>query len=431
MKKELTKKIIWFFAIGQLGWSLLSALITNWVTTFYQPNKEMINAGQTVFFSQNKVIFGVLTILGGVFAFGRLWDAITDPLIANLSDKSKNPKGRRLPFMAKAAIPLAISTVLVYWCPIDGSSKVNGWWVFAMLILFYLFMTIYCTPYNSLIAELSSNQKELTDISTAISFTFIFGSAIGYSAPFIWGPLTGVLGSRVMAIRITFMILAVIGLICLLVPVLTINEKDYVRVKDEEIDTKSNVFQSLGKTFKNKDFITFVTSDVCYWIAITMFQTGLPFFITSLMKLDESYNTILFMAMTLMSVLCYVPVNRIVRKGKLMKKHMIMFAFVQFAVVYLVTSFSTGTADTNNGLIFGILIVVLAAVPMAILGIIPQTVVADVAKEDEINTGENRNGMFFAARTFSMKLGQAVATILFTSLATIGATDDSNLPFLS
>ena len=204
MKKELTKKIIWFFAIGQLGWSLLSALITNWVTTFYQPNKEMINAGQTVFFSQNKVIFGVLTILGGVFAFGRLWDAITDPLIANLSDKSKNPKGRRLPFMAKAAIPLAISTVLVYWCPIDGSSKVNGWWVFAMLILFYLFMTIYCTPYNSLIAELSSNQKELTDISTAISFTFIFGSAIGYSAPFIWGPLTGVLGSRVMAIRITF-----------------------------------------------------------------------------------------------------------------------------------------------------------------------------------------------------------------------------------
>jgi Na+/melibiose symporter-like transporter len=431
MKKELTKKIIWLFAIGQLGWSLLSALITNWVTTFYQPDKEMLDAGQTIFFSQDKVIFGALTILGGVFAFGRLWDAITDPLIANLSDKSKNPKGRRIPFMAKAAIPLAISTVLVYWCPIDGSSKVNGWWVFAMLILFYLFMTIYCTPYNSLIAELSSNQKELTDISTAISFTFIFGSAIGYSAPFIWGPLTGALGSRVMAIRVTFMILAVIGLICLLVPVLTINEKDYVRVRDEEIDTQSNVFQSLGKTFKNKDFLTFVTSDVCYWIAITMFQTGLPFFITSLMKLDESYNTILFMAMTLMSVLCYVPVNKIVRKGKLLKKQMIMFAFVQFAVVYLVTSFSTGKADTNNGLIFGILIVVLAAVPMAILGIIPQTIVADVAKEDEINTGENRDGMFFAARTFSMKLGQAVATILFTSLATIGATYDKHGKLLS
>ena len=135
MKKELTKKIIWLFAIGQLGWSLLSALITNWVTTFYQPDKEMLDAGQTIFFSQNKVIFGVLTILGGVFAFGRLWDAITDPLIANLSDRSRNPKGRRIPFMAKAAIPLAISTVLVYWCPIDGSSKVNGWWVFAIAAL--------------------------------------------------------------------------------------------------------------------------------------------------------------------------------------------------------------------------------------------------------------------------------------------------------
>ena len=111
-KKPLTKKIIWLFAIGQLGWSLLSALITNWVTTFYQPSDEMIASGQTIFFTQDRVIFGALTILGGIFAFGRIWDAITDPLIANLSDRSKNPKGRRIPFMAKAAIPFAISADL-------------------------------------------------------------------------------------------------------------------------------------------------------------------------------------------------------------------------------------------------------------------------------------------------------------------------------
>ncbi|MCR4693717.1 MAG: MFS transporter [Pseudobutyrivibrio sp.] len=423
-KKPLTGKIIWLFAIGQLGWSLLSALITNWVTTFYQPDAEMMEAGQKVFFAQDKVVFGLLTILGGVFAFGRLWDAITDPLIANFSDKSKNPKGRRIPFMAKAAIPFSIAAVLVYWCPVNGNSPVNAWWVFVMLILFYLFMTMYCTPYNSLIAELSGNQKELTDISTAISFTFIFGSAIGYAAPYIWGPLTGVFNDRVMAIRVTFTILAAIGLICLLVPVFTIKEKDYVVVKDEDIDSKSNVIQSLAKTFKNKDFVTFVTSDVCYWIAITMFQTGLPFFVTSLMKLEESWNTTLYIGMTLLSVLCYLPVNMVVRKGKLQKKHLIMFAFIQFSIVYLITSFASGTAGTNDGLVFGLIVVALAAVPMAILGILPQTIVADVAKEDEILTGENRDGMFFAARTFSMKLGQAIATVLFTSLATIGASYD-------
>ena len=418
-KKPLTKKIIWLFAIGQLGWSLLSALITNWVTTFYQPSDEMIASGQTIFFTQDRVIFGALTILGGIFAFGRIWDAITDPLIANLSDRSKNPKGRRIPFMAKAAIPFAISAVLIYWCPIDHESPVNGIWVFVMMILFYLFMTIYCTPYNSLIAELSGTQKELTDISTAISFTFIFGSALGYAAPYIWGAFTPALG-RVMAIRVTFIILAAIGLVCLLVPVFGINEKEYVRVQETAIDAKSNVFQSLGKTFKNKDFDVFVASDVCYWVAITMFQTGLPFFVTSLMKLPEAMNTTLYIAMTLLSVACYVPVNKIYGTGKIQKKHMIMFAFVQFACVYILTAFSRGTADTNQGLIFGVLVVVFAAVPMAILGILPQTIVADVAKEDEIKTGENRDGMFFEARTFSMKLGQAIATVIFTSLATIG-----------
>ena len=277
--KKLTKRVIWMFAIGQLGWSTLSALVTNWVISFYEPNQEMLEAGQTVFLPQGRVVFGVVTILGGIYALGRLFDAITDPWIANLSDKSKNPKGRRLPFMRRAAIPLTAATILIYWTPINGTSPVNGIWVLVMMLLFYLFMTVYCTPYNALIAELSGTQEELTAISTAISFTFIFGSALGYACPFIWGALTPSLG-RVMAIRVTFIILAAIALICLLVPTFTINEFDYVDVKPVE----GNAFSSLTKTFSNKDFRIFVGSDICYWVAITMFQSGLTFFITSLAK---------------------------------------------------------------------------------------------------------------------------------------------------
>lgn len=423
-KKPLTKKVIWQFAIGQLGWSLLSALITNWVVYFYQPSTESVDLGQKLFIPQGKVIFGALTIIGAIFAFGRIWDAVTDPLIANLSDKSRNPKGRRIPFMKKASIPFAISCVLIYWCPIDGQSRVNGIWIMIMMILFYLFMTMYCTPYNSLIAELPGNQKELTDISTAISFTFIFGSALGYAASSIWGALIGAGMERIFAIRITFIVLAAIGLICLLVPVFTIDEKEWVAVRDDSIDTQSNVFQSLAKTFKNRDFDIFISSDVVYWVAITMFQTGLPYFIQSLMRLGEGWYTPLYIAMTLLSVAFYLVVNKLV--GKFQKKTLIMYAYIQFAVVYIITSLARGTDGTNKGLVFGVIVVIFAAMPMAILGIIPQTIVADVAKADEIETGENRNGMFFAARTFSMKLGQAVAAVLFTSLATIGSKMDAD-----
>ena len=411
--KKLTGKVIWLFAVGQLGWSTLSALVTNWVISFYEPNQEMLDAGQTVFLPQGRVVLGLVTILGGIYALGRLFDAVTDPWIANLSDNSRNPRGRRLPFMRRAAIPLAAATVLIYWCPINKTSPVNGIWVLCMMLLFYLFMTVYCTPYNALIAELSGSQEELTAISTAISFTFIFGSALGYACPFIWGALTPSLG-RVTAIRVTFLVLAVFALFCLLVPTFTINETDYVTAKP----AGGNAFGSLVKTFRNADFRIFVGSDIMYWVAITMFQSGLTFFVTSLMKLPETMNTVLYIGMTLLSVALYVFVGKLTHRFA--KKQLITFAFLEFSVVYLITALSRGQAGTNSGMIFGVAIMILAAPAMAILGILPQTVVADIAKSDEKVTGENHDGMFFAARTFAMKLGQSLAAILFTSFATIG-----------
>ena len=59
---------------------------------------------------------------------------------------------------------------------------------------------------------------------------------------------------------------------------------------------------------------------------------------------------------------------------------------------------------------------------MAILGILPQAVVADIAEVDSIQTGEMRSGMFFAARTFAMKLGQALSLLVFTSI-TVSKTE--------
>ena len=53
---------------------------------------------------------------------------------------------------------------------------------------------------------------------------------------------------------------------------------------------------------------------------------------------------------------------------------------------------------------------------MAILGILPQACVADVSELSRLETGEDRSGMFFAARTFAFKMGQALAMVVFTSV---------------
>lgn len=411
MKKEVTNKILWLFAIGQLGWSLLSGIITNWLVYFYQPTSDVIAAGQPLFIPQGAVFLG-LTVIGLIAASGRIFDAITDPWIAGKSDRCRNKDGRRIPFMRAIAVPFGAITVLIFLSPVSTpESPVNAAFLLVMSLLFYLFMTIYCTPYNALIPALGKTQKNRINISTFISLTFIVGTALAYLVPNIAGFFEESLG-YVNSRRITIAIMAAFGTICLLVPVFAIREKDYV--SEEPSDTPA--FKSLKKTFKNKQFRIFVGSDVLYFVALTMFQTGLPFYVTALMKLDEGMNFILFALMTACSLLFYIPVNRLAMKFG--KKKLVVTAFILYALVFLFTSFAglLGISSTINGII----IAVAASIPMAILGILPQAIVADISECDSLETKENREGMFFAARTFAFKLGQSIAMLLFTSVAKLG-----------
>ncbi len=412
-RKTLTRGKVWCFAIGQLGWSILSALISSFLVSFYQPDPATQAAGQPIFIPQGLVIFGILTILGAITWFGRLFDAVTDPWIASMSDRHKGTNGRRIPFMKAAAIPFAVVTVLTFWSPIGKESWLNAGFLFLMLTLFYLFMTMYCTPYNALIPELGSDQKTRMSISTTISFTFIAGMALAYMAPMIWGMLEGPLGSRVAAIRVTFTAMSVIGLVCLFVPVFTIRETDYVHVTPSQ----SPAMKSLSATFRNKDFRIFVASDIVYFLGITMFQNAMLYFVTSLLKLEESWSTAYFVGMTALSVLFYPLVSKLTPKYG--KKKLIIIAFGIFTVAFAYTA-SLGALLPVDPVIQGFILCVLAAPAMAIFGILPQAVVADIAQCDEIETKENRSGMFYAARTFSMKMGQAVAMLLVTSLGVIG-----------
>lgn len=409
--KKVTNKVLWLFAIGQLGWSMLSGIISNWLVFFYQPDQATIDNGLTVFVKQGSIFLG-LTIIGLIAAVGRIFDAVTDPLIAAKSDRCRHKDGRRIPFMRAIAIPFGVITVLVFCSPVNGESPINSAVLLIACLLFYLFMTIYCTPFNALIPELGKSQKDRINLSTYISITFFLGTCVAYLVPNIAALFESSLG-YVNSLRVTIAIIAAVAVICMLVPVFTIKEKDYATAQPSE----TPAFKSLVKTFKNKDFRTFVGSDVLYWIALTLFQTGLPFYVTALMKLETGSTFILFAIMSGLSFVFYIPVNIIAKKVG--KKKLVLFAFVFFALVFLFTSFAgmLGMSSMTNG----ILIAVFAAIPMAILGILPQAMVADVAEADSITVHENRDGMFYAARTFAFKLGQSVAMLVFTGVAQIGA----------
>lgn len=410
VKELASARILRLFAIGQLGWAILSGVISNWLVYFYMPSDTLQAEGMPLFITQGAVFAG-LTVIGIITACGRLLDGFIDPFIASRSDSLENPLGRRIPFMRYAAIPFGLMTTLVFVLPGTGSSALNNILLFVSLMLFYITLSLYCTPFNALIPELGRTQELRINLSTHISVTYFLGTAVAYLVPNLAALFEGTFG-QAGAFRITVGILSLIAVVCMLIPAFGIDENLYAQTEP----SSTPMWESVQKTFVNSDFQVFELSDVLYWVAITMFQTGMPYYITELMGFDDSWSFIFFAAMTGISLLFYAPVNILAKRAG--KKKLVAFAFLFFCLAFGVTTVCGQFGIP--GMVWGVAVSILAAIPMAILGILPQAVLADIAEADAIETGENREGMFYAARTFSMTLGQTLAMILFTSISIIG-----------
>ena len=159
-----------------------------------------------------------------------------------------------------------------------------------MILAYYLSITAYCTPYNALIPELGHTQQERLNISTVISFTFIAGTAVAYLAPTIWGAFIPAFG-RIGAIRVTFTIDGSGGISSVCLFRSFVSEK---RIMSIRFRRKNLHFVLLWLHSETREFRKFVGSDIFYWIALTMFQTGLPFFVTSLSETSGDHDDAIF-----------------------------------------------------------------------------------------------------------------------------------------
>lgn len=128
-------------------------MLNNYLIYFYQPSKE---SGIPNLIPQGRIVLGILTIIGLIKAIGHIIDAVTDPLIASCSDKSRHPDGRRIPLMKKAAIPFGLCALLMFFVPLGKVSWLNAVWIAAFMwgYYFFFFFTLYMIPHNALIPEL-------------------------------------------------------------------------------------------------------------------------------------------------------------------------------------------------------------------------------------------------------------------------------------
>ncbi len=417
MAKSLpfSKKII--YAMGQFGWSLASYSTANLINYFYLPPEESAGAIFPPFIFQGTII-GVLTIVGVLNFGGRLFDAVTDPLIAGFSDRTKSRFGKRGLFMAVSGLPFALFSVLVFFPPVAGVSGVNTVWLAAMLFLFYLAMTAYVVPYTALISEYGHTASERLTLSTMISVTWALGFAAGNLVYALQSAFESVMVPH-RAFAAAVGIFAAVSLVMLYLPVIFIRENDFV----EERVSREGAFAALLAAFKNREFRLFTFSDLMYWLALTFIQAGISYYITVLLRMEKGMISLLMTVMFALSFVFYVPVTVAARKFG--KKKIMIAAFVVFAAVFIIVAFLGIIPLADSLQAFSM--VVLAAFPMAVFGILPNAIVGDLAESDGIVTGNYKAGTFYGARALMMKLGISLANLIFPSLLLLGKSVTDSL----
>lgn len=121
-------------------------------------------------------------LAGSILMIGKISDAINDPVVGILSDRTRSRWGRRLPWMLYGAIPFGILFVLQWIVPqFSDNDAANNWWLFAYYILIGILFNIAFTavnlPYTALTPELTQDYNERTSLNS-FRFAFSIGGSI-------------------------------------------------------------------------------------------------------------------------------------------------------------------------------------------------------------------------------------------------------------
>jgi Na+/melibiose symporter-like transporter len=186
-------------------------------------------------------------MLSWVFLIGRVWDAVTDPMMGHLSDRTRTRWGRRRPYFLIAALPMWAVFYLI-WSPSPGLST-NGTFLHLLIcyLALYTFWTVFSVPYASLGMELTPAYHERTRLFAGRQGLFIAGTAAGMLAPRLF---ENALGDKLAGY--TQMAILFGGFTVLLILI------TFWRIRERPRSAASPVypfFKGLKVTFRNRAFV--------------------------------------------------------------------------------------------------------------------------------------------------------------------------------
>lgn len=411
------------YCLADIAKGLFNGMIGNYLLYFFQPT---VKSGLPQLLPQNKIL-GFITVMALITGLGKVIDAITDPLVASMSDKCTHKAGRRMPFMRYAAIPYALSVLLIFYAPFQNGSIFNAIWVGIFLLAYYTAYTFYFVPRNALVPEIIPDAKVRVGyygISTAF---FMGSSSFMYAATAFVNILKNLGLDALWAWRAIFTLFAAIGMTCLLLSAYAFDENEYV---SKNTKPKESLLKSFGLVFKNKNFIIFGLGDLFSGVSMAFFQTAMLYYITMLLNVPESQSFLVMLSAIGVAICLFPFIIKFSRKYN--KKALLVAASIVFTIVFAFIFFGDKIAALapGNELFIGLALGVVVSFPFAAINILPQSIMSDIIQEDCLKNNVNREGIFSATKTFIEKVASAVAMVIVSSVLAIGALSGESVGLL-
>ncbi len=340
-----------------------------------------------------------LAVVGAALLAARLLDTFTDPLIGELSDRTRTRLGRRRPWVL-AGTPLVAIGMWVLFHPPAGSTALT---LFVWSCIAYLGWTMVTLTYNAWGAELSDDYHERTRITTFREAFVIAGVAIGASMPALLG------GEVELGVILNWLAIGVLALLplCLIA---------VIRLIPERPAPPAQPARFLGEfrhLWANRPFRTLVGA-----FLLNSLANGLPatlFLLFAEQRLEAGAATGWLLLVYFLSGIAAAPLW-LLGSYRIGKHRAWLISILWACVVFAFVPF-LGPGDVG----WFFLICALSGASLGADLALPAAMQADVVDLDRSLSGRARTGFFFAVWSMATKLSFALAVgIAFPILGAVG-----------
>lgn len=378
------------YGAGAGGFSLIDRVMITWLFYFYITSPlEGVEALMPPF------VFGIIMF------FGRAVDAIADPVIARWSDNYSGRLGRRMPFMLFSGVAYAAVFILLFYPPVAAKSALNSVYVAALLGFYFILFTAYVNPYLALLPELARSNRDRVDLATYKAVFSLLGVGVALIGA---GILIGALSFHGM-----IWAMAVAGLILLYIPLL-IKEREYAEAEPATL----GLVEAITTTFKNHAFVIYLIGNVTFWLGFNIITLNIPLYVTILLG-GTADDTSIYFGIAFVIALLFFPLVNILSKT-LGLKAMMMFALVAFMILLPFYFFLGQPLLGLTPEVFAYILLGLTGLPLAVIFIVPDAIVAAVSDLEGKLSGQKREAMYFGAQGFILKMAMGLSTLITGAL---------------